>query len=285
MVGVQDEEHVERALEDRIRPVLLHADPEQHVQEVGRVGEFVLRIHVRQPAMVPERERGQRGDLRDRAHDLDPARLRVVDFFGIRIERGERRGRAGQDAHRVGVVAEPVQHLEDVLMNVGVERHLLHEVVQLGLGGQLPLQEQIGDLEVRGPLRQLLDRVAAIAQDPLIAVDEGDGATGRDGIRVGRIVGHHPEVALVDLDLAQVHRADHVALEDVDLVVLAGPVVPDAEGVLPALSFIRHCSSVESIEGVPSRGALAPRTMKRPIVYRPARGLPSRALSGPRTRP
>jgi hypothetical protein len=44
-------------------------------------------------------------------------------------------------------------------------------------------------LEERAAVGQLLDRIAAIAQDPRLTVDEGDGALARAGIGVTRVVG------------------------------------------------------------------------------------------------
>ena len=46
MVRMEDEQDVEGSLEHGVRLVLRHADPEQHVQEIGRVGELVLGIDV-----------------------------------------------------------------------------------------------------------------------------------------------------------------------------------------------------------------------------------------------
>ena len=47
---------------------------------------------------------------------------------------------------------------------------------QLAGVGQVALDQQPGHLQEAGPLGQLLDWVAAVAQDPLLAVDVGDGA-------------------------------------------------------------------------------------------------------------
>ena len=94
--------------------------------------------------------------------------------------------------------------------------------------GQLAVEQQVGDLEVGALLGELLDRVAAVAQDALVAVDEGDGDSARRGVHERRVVGHQPEVVVVDLDLAQVHRADG-PVRDGDLVGLAGSVVGDGQ--------------------------------------------------------
>ena len=70
-------------------------------------------------------------------------------------------------------------------------------------------------------------------EDAGLAVDVGDRRAARGGVGEGRVVGHQPEVVLVDLDLPQVHRLDG-AVGDLELVALAGAVVGDAERVVAA---------------------------------------------------
>ncbi len=43
-------------------------------------------------------------------------------------------------------------------------------------------------------LGELLDRVAAVAEDSLVAVDIGDGGAGRRGVEERRVVGHQAEI-------------------------------------------------------------------------------------------
>ena len=47
MVRVQDEDFPHRVLDDRIDLVRFGRDAERHAQEVARVAEAVLRIHIR----------------------------------------------------------------------------------------------------------------------------------------------------------------------------------------------------------------------------------------------
>ena len=51
--------------------------------------------------------------------------------------------------------------------------------VELRPGRQLAEQDQIRRFEVGAVLGQLLDRIAPIHQDALVAVDEGDRGSGR----------------------------------------------------------------------------------------------------------
>ena len=67
--------------------------------------------------------------------------------------------------------------------------HLGDEPVQLLAGRQLAPDEQVGDLEEGRVLGELLDRVAAVAKDPLLAIEEGDGAGAGTGVAVAGVEG------------------------------------------------------------------------------------------------
>ena len=53
-------------------------------------------------------------------------------------------------------------------------------------------------------LGQLLDRVAAVAQDPLLAVEEGDGARAGAGVAVPGVEGDQPGIAAEPGDVDRV---------------------------------------------------------------------------------
>src|SRR5205085_2026034 len=76
--------------------------------------------------------------------------------------------------------------------------------------------------------RQLLDGIAAIFEDALVAVDEGDGAAARGGVHECRVVGHQSEVLVADLDLAQVDGADGSG-GDGEFVGFSGAIVGNGE--------------------------------------------------------
>ena len=99
------------------------------------------------------------------------------------------------------------------------------------LGRQLAVDEQVGDLEEARLLRELLDRVAAVLEDALLAVDEGHRALARGGVDETGVVGRQARGVVVQADLTEVGGLDR-AVVDRDLVVLAGPVVPDCQGVV-----------------------------------------------------
>ena len=189
VIGVQDEEHVERTLQRRVDVVLQLRHPEQHVQEVAREAQIVVRIDVGAADAVPERIRGNRRHFRNQAVNLLLARLLVEDRLGVRIERGKRRNRADQHAHRVRVVLETLHQLLDVLVHHRVEGDLLDPLLQLRVGRQLAEQDRVGGLEVVRMLGQLLDRIAAVFEDALVAVDVRDAAATRSGVHERGIVG------------------------------------------------------------------------------------------------
>ena len=196
VVGVQDPEDVEGALEPRVGLVLHLGHLEHHREEVAGVGQVVVRIDVREPEVVPVGEGGERRHLRDQPHRRHVALDLVVDLLRVRIEGGERADRREQHPHRVGVVAEALDELLDVLVDEGVVGDLEDPLVELLLGRQLAVDQEIGDLEVRGLLAQLLDRVAAVLEHAGLAVDVADRAAHGRRVRERRVVGHQAEVVL-----------------------------------------------------------------------------------------
>src|SRR5262249_23924807 len=92
------------------------------------------------------------------------------------------------------------------------------------------LEEQVGRLEERAPLGQLLDRVAAVQEHAGVAVDVRDAALARGRVAEGRIVDEEARGIRLLADLLEVHGA-YGAVLDRDLVLLARAVVGDGQGV------------------------------------------------------
>ena len=153
---------------------------------------------------MAEEERRERRQLGHQPDPLDVAVLRVLDVLGVGIEGREPADGAEQHAHRVRVVAVALEELDDVGVDVGVVADVLGPLVELRLVGQLAFVQQVGHFEEGRLLGDLLDRIAAIAQDAAVAVDEGDGAAAGGGVHEGRVVGHQAEIVVLHLDLAQV---------------------------------------------------------------------------------
>ena len=194
--------------------------------------------------MVPIGECRERRHLRHQPVDLKPPVLRVMDVPRFGIERSERGHAADQHAHGMGVVPEAVHDRPDILVHVRMVRDVVHEFVQLGLGLQLSVQQQIRAFEERAVLRKLFDLVSPVPKNPLFPIDVGDGAYGRGRVLEPGIVGHHSEIALVDLDLPEIHGADDITLVDVDLVLAPRPVIPNRQAILPPVPVFSHFFSV-----------------------------------------
>ena len=95
VVGMQDEDLVERVSQHRIDLVVLARHREAHVEEVLGKGERVLRIDEGLADGVFEGHRRQRRHLRDHPHRSDHALLRIVDVGASRdrTRRARRRRR------------------------------------------------------------------------------------------------------------------------------------------------------------------------------------------------
>jgi hypothetical protein len=74
----------------------------------------------------------------------------------------------------VGVPGEALVEALDVLVQQRVLGDVVLELRELVGVGQLAVDQQEGGLQEASALRELLDRVAAVAQDALVAVDVGD---------------------------------------------------------------------------------------------------------------
>lgn len=83
----------------------------------------------------------------------------------------------------MGVVPEGLDQILDVRVKHRMIANFLLPLRELGSGGQFAEDHEVRDLEEARVLRELLDGVTPVAQYPLFAVDIGDGASRRGGIR------------------------------------------------------------------------------------------------------
>ncbi len=138
----------------------------------------------------------------------------------------------------MGVPAESAHELVDLLMHHGVVGHMVREVLVLLGGGQLAMEDQVGHLEEVALGGQVLDRVAPVQQDALVAVDEGDlGAAGGRGGEA-RVVGEHARLGVEPADVDDVGA--QAAAEHRQLGVT---VVPAREAHGLRLAVLAHCGA------------------------------------------
>ncbi len=201
MVGVQDEDAVERARKDRVDLVIFARHREAHAQEVRRVVERVLRIHEGLADRVFVGHRRQRRDLRDHAHRGDHALVRIGDVGRVVIEGRHRADRGDHHRHRMRVAAEALEEAGHLLVHHRVARHAIVEIGLLRGGRQFAVQQQVAGLEEVAVLGQLLDRIAAIEQHALVAVDVGDLRFAARRRREAGIEGEHAGLAVERADV------------------------------------------------------------------------------------
>ena len=193
MVGVQDEQHVERPHELRVHLVRLRRESERHPQEVLDERHRVVRVEERLPDRLLERIRRDRGQLGQQADGGQLDLLVVERIQRVLVVRAQRVDRTGQHGHRMCVAREAVEEPLQVLVQQRVPLDLGGELLELIRCRQLTVDQQVADLDEVRLLGELLDREAAIAQNPGVAVDVGDGALGRRGVDetlvIGRVAG------------------------------------------------------------------------------------------------
>jgi hypothetical protein len=148
VVGVQDEDAVQRALDDRVDGVVFARRGEHHAHEVAGIAELVARVHVRLAGRILVRHGHQRGHLGDQADRRDLAVLRVVDVGAVVIEGRQGAHQAGHHRHRVRVAAEAAQEELHLLVDHGVVGHARREVLASAMGvGQVAVQQQVAGFQ------------------------------------------------------------------------------------------------------------------------------------------
>src|SRR5438128_6197549 len=170
MIGVEDEQELERTRENRVRLVLRLAHASDHRQKILDVREAIVGIDEGQPLHVSIRERSYRRRLGQQTDDRDVAFGLVENVARRRIERCEARDRAIEYRHRMSVLAESLEELAHVLVHVSVARDVVPELIVLLLRRQLTVAEKPRYLQERRVLSQLLDWISAITQDSLVAI-------------------------------------------------------------------------------------------------------------------
>jgi len=175
VIGMQGENRVERMHDHRIRHVFLAGRAEHHVHEVGGIAEVVARIHEGFAARVAVGERDDCRHLGDDAVEVYIARLRVEEaFLGFVIEGRQCADDADHDRHRVRVATEALVELGHLLVDHRVTLDDLDEVDLLLGRRQVAMLEQVGDVKEVAVLGEFFDRITAIQEFALVAVDKRD---------------------------------------------------------------------------------------------------------------
>ena len=201
MIGVQDEDAVERAHQHVVHLVFLARHGEHHAHEVRRVVELVARIDEGLPHRVLVTHRYQGGQLGNQADRRNVAMMGIGDVQRVVVEGGEGADDADQHRHRMRIAPEPAEKRAHLLVHHGVLRHRVDELLLLVGRRQLALEQQIADLEEVAVHRELFDGITAIQKFPLVAVDIGNGRGACRGREKAGIVGKAPRFRVQRTDI------------------------------------------------------------------------------------
>ncbi len=244
VVGVQQQQLVERADGDIVGLIQLVRLREHHVQQVGRVPELVARV-VDRPANGLAVACG--GDCSDLAHEPGRRLHEVVAVLGQherRLEATQGVDHGRKDRHRRRVRGEAVEVMQHVLVDVLVGAQQAPELRELRRRRQLAEDQEVRRLYEARPFGQIFDGIAAIAEDAFLAVDEGDLALAGARVAVAAIECDEPGFGaqLRDIDGRLGFRADNdrhfIALAVVtQSSVLGHEESPNRAGILRSGSF------------------------------------------------
>ncbi len=204
MVGMEDEDAIHCTLDGGVDFIFLGRHAEGHAQEIARVAQRVVGLHHRLTNRILIRHGGDGRHFRDQPVAGDLALLGIRNVGAVVIEGRQRADHAAHDRHGVRIAAETLVELAQLVMQHGVPRDRVGEIVELGLLRQFAVEQQVGDFHERRIFRQLADRIAAVQQDAFFAVDIGQRAFAAGSRLVARVVG---ELAGGAVQLADV---DHV---------------------------------------------------------------------------
>ena len=191
---MHDQEHVEGVGEVGIDVVFLAWHREHHVEEVFAVVEVVAGIHQRLAARLLVAVGGDGRQLGEQPVHAYLHLPRVADVERVLVERGECPDHAARDRHRMGVAGKAPIEAPHVLVDHRVVRERLPEGVELRRARKFAFDQQVGDLDEVTSLGQHLDRVATVAEDSLLAIEERDRARRRSGVDEALVEGDQPRL-------------------------------------------------------------------------------------------
>ena len=149
----------------------------EHVEEIGGVGQVIPWLDgVLTPA--DHVERGQhRWDLGQHAHH-GAADVVLVIQRAVGIKEPQRCSARLQGIHRVPPRGEALEHVADAKTHPAVHLHVVLELPQSLRTGQFTPNQQIGRFQEGAVGGQILNAIAAVAEDSLLAIDVADRRLG-----------------------------------------------------------------------------------------------------------
>ena len=128
----------------------------------------------------------------------------------------------------MGVVAETVHQLPDVLVDHCVLGDARRPAIELLAARELPVEQKVCNFQIGCLLGKLVDGIATIAQYPLVAIDERYRAAAGGRVLEGGVIAQEPKVVLGHFDLAKVHGV-HGAGGNRNRILAARPIIDNRE--------------------------------------------------------
>ncbi len=132
---------------------------------------------------------------------------RVVDVGRVVIKGGHRGHHRRNHGHGMCVVMESLKKSQQWFADHGVPRDRIAKCIELRLRRQRAIDQQISDFHIAGALRQLLDGIAAVQEQPRIAVDIGDFTFGAGRGHETRVIREYPQIS------GEMRNIEHVGSE------------------------------------------------------------------------
>ena len=188
VVGMHDEERVERLFHDRVRVVRACLTAEHHIQEVTAVAAFRFRVHERFADARLVGEGGDGADLGDKARGRKFECAR--DVFVVVEARGEKAHGVHdgtQNAHRVRARRHFAEEVQQVLVQKRILGEERAEMPELFRSREVAVNQEPRRLGECRLLGEIFDGVASVTENAFFAIHVGDGALGAACVQVAVI--------------------------------------------------------------------------------------------------
>ncbi len=193
VVGMHDQQQVQGFDKFPVQLVRLARNGEHHSQEVLAVAQVVLRID---EGLADRFLVGVGRNRRQLGHQpVDGQSDTCLGSRGIQrilVEGAQGTDDRAEDGHRMGVTRKAVVERPHVFVQHGMPPERGAELLQLLCVGKLSMDQQIAYLDEVAGFAELLDRISAIPQYPLLAIEIGDCALSRPGVDVAFVERDQP---------------------------------------------------------------------------------------------